>query len=467
MTKTNEAKTTTTPDGEIIETARPSVPFLYTNEDGDCRCPEHVPAIGGKVWKRDGWKYVSGKQATDDDALCLSCSACGATIDPLFVFAVEVVQDYMGDGVPEGAPTFDWQEFVMNDPMHSVCGRFVVDPIKEYGSAFLDSPFATDWHHEEAAERVEKAAAEIGFDVATADAWFKGCFFAQLVSEDDAAAVVECVTMVAGEDSGGDAPGRPDQRVSYGITVVDKEEGEETFSTDVCFDTFEAFVAAYKAGKLTATRDGLTAEACARSAEAKAMAMALADPDRPPMTAHKAGVERAKIVRVGAPSPSRTRPAPVVPSSLSPAPTPVDDGALRMSDGNRARFGSLAHVEDLDTTIARITALRDAAPKGSDWRKNLGAYLKATKAQRTAAARVNPHENLSEPKPRPGRAVLRFVRKVVGRENFGRQTHCETIQAAIDDGLVVENEPFKGLYPYTATAAGRVAVGLPADKGAI
>jgi hypothetical protein len=75
-------------------------------------------------------------------------------------------------------------------------------------------------------------------------------------------------------------------------------------------------------------------------------------------------------------------------------------------------------------------------------------------------------------KTKHSRAVLRFVRCVVAKEPFGRGVHHGTIQAALDAGLVTKTDDdpedwFRGLYPYAATAAGREAVGLPADKGVI
>jgi len=98
---------------------------------------------------------------------------------------------------------------------------------------------------------------------------------------------------------------------------------------------------------------------------------------------------------------------------------------------------------------------------------------KNTSLAQLADLRVLAVKKSAEPKSKTkhSRAVLRFVRFVVARERFGRVSH-PTIQAALDAGLVTKTDDdpenwFRGLYPYAATDAGRIAVGLPADKGVI
>lgn len=76
----------------------------------------------------------------------------------LHTFAVPVFEydpATMND-LPEDAPVIDDGEFLILDPSLSICTRYEVDPIEEYGTKFLNSPFATEWHWEEARRRLAR-----------------------------------------------------------------------------------------------------------------------------------------------------------------------------------------------------------------------------------------------------------------------------------------------------------------------
>jgi len=51
------------------------------------------------------------------------------------------------DPADEDAPGFKFDEFWINDPSTSVCGRFCVDPNAYYGKAYVECALGDAWTH--------------------------------------------------------------------------------------------------------------------------------------------------------------------------------------------------------------------------------------------------------------------------------------------------------------------------------